>query len=438
MFDLNPRKWPAETVYMTIAAITTLCFGLVFTVSGLYYVQTVKLSPLELVLVGTALELSIFVFEIPTGVVADVFSRRLSVCIGYGLIGLGFALQAVVPSFAAVLGAQVLWGVGHTFTSGALQAWLSDEIGAMSAARAFLRAVRLERAVSFVSIPLSIMLAFAAYQVPMALGGAGFVLLAVLLALTMPETGFAPAPREHRGSWAQVRGTFLDGVRVVRSSPTVITILLISVVFGAASESFDRLWQAHLLSFQFPTVPFVVSLGAPRVQLVWFGLIDLAVSLVALVMAGVASRRLEKPEFGTPEFEGSSRTATARMLLVLNAALIACLLVFALAPAFGLVLAGYMGARAIRTLIDPLSMAWLNARLESGSRATVLSINGQADAVGQVAGGPVIGWLGNASLRLALAVGALILTPALALYARALRQDAPALEVKASEVNLLE
>ena len=48
------------------------------------------LAPYQLVLVGTAVELSIFLFEIPTGVVADVFSRRLSIIIGYFLMGIGF------------------------------------------------------------------------------------------------------------------------------------------------------------------------------------------------------------------------------------------------------------------------------------------------------------------------------------------------------------
>jgi MFS family permease len=98
-------------------------------------------------------------------------------------------------------------------------------------------------------------------------------------------------------------------------------------------------------------------------------------------------------------------------------------LVFALAPSFALTLLGYLGARAARTVIGPLSNIWLNTQLESNTRATVLSMNGQADAVGQIAGGPIVGWLGNSSLRLALAVGAGLLSPALGLYARSLRTD---------------
>jgi len=51
-------------------------------------------------------------------------------------------------------------------------------------------------------------------------------------------------------------------------------------------------------------------------------------------------------------------------------------------------------------------------------------MSGQADAVGQTAGGPVLGAIGNAwGIPAALVAGAVVLTPALALYGRALRHD---------------
>jgi len=92
---------------------------LVFTVNLLYLATVVGLSPLQLVLVGTVLEATCFLFEVPTGIVADLYSRRLSIIIGFLLIGAGFILEGSVPTFAAVLATQVLWGIGYTFTSGA-------------------------------------------------------------------------------------------------------------------------------------------------------------------------------------------------------------------------------------------------------------------------------------------------------------------------------
>ncbi len=102
---------------------------MVFTASAVYQVTVAELTPLQLVLVGTALELTVFVFEIPTGVVADVFSRKLSIVVGFLLIGTGFSLEGSFPIFAIILLGQLVWGIGYTFTSGATQAWISDEIG---------------------------------------------------------------------------------------------------------------------------------------------------------------------------------------------------------------------------------------------------------------------------------------------------------------------
>jgi DHA3 family tetracycline resistance protein-like MFS transporter len=80
----------------------------------------------------------------------------------------------------------------------------------------------------------------------------------------------------------------------------------------------------------------------------------------------------------------------------------------------------------------PLFVTWLNRNIDDSSvRATVLSISEQADAVGQWGGGPAIGAIGSlVSLRAALLVGAAVLSPAVALYGRALRHggDEPELE----------
>src|SRR6476469_9881087 len=99
------------------------CLSTIFTLAAVYRLQTVGLDPLQLVLVGTVLEASCFVFEIPTGVVADTFSRRLSVIIGVVLLGGGELIEGAIPAFAAVLLAQVVAGLGYTFLSGATEAW---------------------------------------------------------------------------------------------------------------------------------------------------------------------------------------------------------------------------------------------------------------------------------------------------------------------------
>ena len=74
-------------VYLVLMAGQAVCFSLFFTVQLIYQVTVVDLNPFQMVLVGTVLEATCFLFEVPTGLVADVYSRRLSILIGVALIG---------------------------------------------------------------------------------------------------------------------------------------------------------------------------------------------------------------------------------------------------------------------------------------------------------------------------------------------------------------
>ncbi len=133
------KRLPAYPLSVGMSAVEGLAVATVITTSLVYQVETVGLNALQLVLVGTVLEATVFVFELPTGVVADVYSRRLSVVIGLALTGAGFLLAGSIPLFGALLAAQVVGGLGVTFGSGARTAWLADEIGAQRLPRALLR-----------------------------------------------------------------------------------------------------------------------------------------------------------------------------------------------------------------------------------------------------------------------------------------------------------
>ncbi|NJC98707.1 MAG: MFS transporter, partial [Anaerolineae bacterium] len=92
-------KLNARTVYIFIEFSASVFFAMMFTVTSLYEATVAGLTPVQLILVGTTLEISAFVFEVPTGIVADVYSRRSSIIIGYILMGLGFLIEGLFPSF---------------------------------------------------------------------------------------------------------------------------------------------------------------------------------------------------------------------------------------------------------------------------------------------------------------------------------------------------
>ena len=190
MIRLNKKQSP-EAIFLQYSVFTTTFMTMVFTVNLIYFVTVLELDPLQMVLVGTTLELSIFLFEIPTGVVADTISRRTSIIIGVFLIGIGFVVQATFQSFVFILIAQVIWGLGYTFTSGATQAWITDEIGEDQAGSAFLHAAQLEQVGALIAIGLSVLFSSIwGMRIPMLLGGLFFWMLGFYLLIWMPENAY--------------------------------------------------------------------------------------------------------------------------------------------------------------------------------------------------------------------------------------------------------
>lgn len=394
------------TIYLILELSASLFFSLIFTVSQLYYVTIAELSPLQLVLVGTILEATVFLFEIPTGVLADVKSRRLSVIIGYALMGVGFVVEGSFPFFGPIAVAQVLWGFGYTFTSGATQAWIADELGEERAGQAYLRGAQAARAGALVAIPFSVALGTLNLRLPIVLGGILMILLAAFLVLAMTEEGFTPTPPGERSTWGLTIKTVRDARYLVRRQPTLLVLLIISLFYGLYSEGFDRLWTPHLLqSFQMPWQASVQPV-------VWFGLIQAVLLLISLAATEVVRRHVD-----------TQRPFPLARMLMLDAALIVLTLVgFGLARTFWFALALYWLLGALRNVADPLHTAWLNLNIDDPQvRATLFSVSGQANAIGQIAGGPGVGAIGNTSIRAALVTSALLLSPVPPLYALAIR-----------------
>ena len=218
------RRLSPITVYLVLEFAAALFFSLIFTVNLIYHVTVVGLSPLQLVLVGTILEATAFAFEIPTGILADVKSRKLSIIIGYLLTGVAFVVEGSFATFAAVALSQVIWGIGYTFTSGATQAWIADEVGEDRVGPAFMRGSQAARAGGLLAIPLSVVVGIINVRLPIVIGGLLFLALAGFLALAMGEEGFRPAPPGERSTWRMMAGTVGDARRLVARQPVLLAL----------------------------------------------------------------------------------------------------------------------------------------------------------------------------------------------------------------------
>ena len=397
----------AYRVYLTIEGCFSLFFFMIATVNMVYQVEVAKLNPLQLVLVGTVLETACFLCQVPTGIFADVYSRRLSIIIGVFLTGAGLILQGSFPRFDIILLSQIGWGVGSTFINGAEEAWIAEEVGEENVGKVFLRGAQVSQIGALIGAAISVALASISLNLPIVLGGGLIVLLGVYLLLFMPEHSFHGSARTttaERPSWKTIGKTVFESGRMVRGSPLLITLLCIAAFYGMASEGFDRLWVAHLLlDITLPTL-------GPLNPVVWFGIIRGGVMILSIIAAEAIRRFIDT----------SKHKTVSRLLLIINTLQITSMVIFGLAGNFALALAAYWSTSMLRQVNDPIYTAWLAQNIDAKVRATVISLSGQLDAIGQIAGGPVIGVIGTLiSIRAALVSTAALLSPTLLLFVRA-------------------
>src|SRR5256885_500573 len=279
-------RLPATTVYYGLEFFLSMPTWVVMAV---YLVRELHLSPLQLVLMGTAMEASVFLFEIPTGVVADTYSRRLSLIIGFLGMGAAWIAVGLVSQPWIVILLWAVWGISYTFTSGAYEAWITDEVGAENLGPLFLRGRKLGYLGAVSGLALQVGVGTQSLRAGVIVGGAFTILCGLVCILVMPETGFRRKPRSERASAvSQLRTQALSGARFAWATPIVLLLIGVELFMGTSSEAFDRLKEAH----------FLRDVGLPAVgnldPVVWFGIFWLAGMVLNIAAIGSLIRRVER------------------------------------------------------------------------------------------------------------------------------------------------
>lgn len=394
-------------IYLALEGGTSFMLGISYATIMVYWVTAGQLNPLQLLLLGTALEVSYFLLQLPTGILADLVSRRLCVLAGLFICGLAMIMGGLSPSFANLLGAQAVLGLGAALSNGAQEAWIADELGGDDQLTGvYLRATQLGLIATVAGSLLSGVIALAGLNAPLLCGGSLLCLFAVVLAFVMPERNFRPPPRGAlaAGSVASRAARLLAGQarsarRAIAAVPGLLLLFGMTLFVGAWSESFDRLWGAFLLrDIRFP------HFGGLQ-PAIWFSLFACAAAVLALGSTELARRRTERL--------GPDSVVSAMLAVTLLIA--AAVVGMATAHAFAVVVAAYLVVSVLRPVLSPLLSGWLVGRIPPDVRATVLSAQEMFDSAGQIAGGPVFGVIGTlASIRVALLAGAAALGPAAA------------------------
>ena len=360
-----------------------------FVVVSVWWVVDADLEPLQLVLLGTALEVSVLAGEVPTGVVADTFSRKWSIVISQIVMAAGIILSGLTISFVPLLISQVLWGFGWTFTSGADIAWITDEMDLDG------RRHEVDRLIATAAkwrlyggvlgmVGFGLVGWLAGVDAGIIAAGCTFLLLAVFVAVTFPERGFTRSESDHFATSMKI---LRAGLSLAGRDRQILLVLTATMLFNSGAEAIDRLFARHL-----------VDLGLPSDldPVVWIGALTIVGSLAGVLALKWVETRITG--------DGAPRRlyVGAVALAVLGTA------VMAAAPEVYTGLVGTFVTRGVAWSVIPVvATTWVNQRATSDVRATVQSFLGQAESVGEIGGGIALGSLAQAAgVPLAFSVSA--------------------------------
>src|SRR5215203_4211917 len=128
MNDLARR---IQRTYLTLLLGNTLAASFIWGINTLFLLDA-GLSNLEAFAANAFFTAGMVLFEVPTGVVADTWGRRVSYLLGAATLLLSTLLYLAMWQTHAQLWAwalaSALLGLGFTFFSGATEAWLADAL----------------------------------------------------------------------------------------------------------------------------------------------------------------------------------------------------------------------------------------------------------------------------------------------------------------------
>jgi DHA3 family tetracycline resistance protein-like MFS transporter len=201
---------------------------------------------------------------------------------------------------------------------------------------------------------------------------------------------------------------FKKGFAAVRSRPMLLSVLGIGFIYGLYSEGWDRLWVKYLVdNFTLPSI-----LGMNEVA--FFGFLRAGGMVLSILVTQQVAKRLD----------ANHAPSIARAMLWITVLLSAAIFTFAFSKMLAISILAVMLVSLTRNVMEPLYTAWINQRLDSDTRATVISMSGQVDAIGQITSGPVAALISLSSVRAAITMASLLLAPAIPLIARANRLHA--------------
>jgi len=407
---LPPAARRVQRSYLTLLLGNTLAASFIWGINTLFLLDA-GLSNFEAFAANAFYTVGMVVFEIPTGVIADSVGRRASYLLGTLTLTATTVLYWLLwlwsAPFWAWAAVSMLLGLGFTFFSGAVEAWLVDALRA-SGYRGPLEPVFSQGlivsgvAMLFGSIAGGVIAEVTDLGVPFLLRAAVLLTMLVVAFRVMHDIGFTPDRSER--PVAAVRTLFRSSIHNGLGNAPVRFIMLAAPFTAGISFYVFYALQPYLLHLWGDEEAYsIAGLAAAIVA---------GSQIVGGLLAPLVRRLFRK------------RTST---ILLGGAAGAALLLSLGLTRHFWVALLLLTAWGVVSASAGPVRQAYLNDLIPSRQRATVLSFDSLMGNAGGVVVQPPLGRIADVSgYPLSLVVAGAIQALALPFLVLSRRQNAPA------------
>jgi MFS family permease len=412
-----------QRTYLGLLFGNTLAASLIWGINTIFLLDA-GLTNLEAFAANAFFTAGMVIFEVPTGIVADTVGRRASYLLGTVTLAASTLLYVLLWEIEAAFWlwavVSMLLGLGFTFFSGAVEAWLVDALDATGYTGPLEAVFGRGQVVSGTAM-LSGALAggfvaqHAGVGVPFVLRGAILLVTFAVAFRLMRDVGFTP--RRGARPLTEMRSIASASVEHGWRVPAVKWLMVEALITGGVGIYSFYALQPYLLELYGDPDAYQIA-----------GLVA-AIVAGAQILDGLVAARIGQL-FGR-------RTSALLATAALTTATIAAI---GVAESFAGVLGLTLAWGLLFAATMPIRQAYLNALIPSRERATILSFDSLMSSTGGVWGQPVLGraadvWGYGPSYLLAAGISVLALPflalsrrhePATDMPARASAQPAPA------------
>lgn len=336
------------------------------------YLLSQRLTPVEIGILFSIRQITIMIFEYPTGLIADRFGRKRSLLVSYGLMAFLLPLWAVFVSFPHLILLSLLWGVAYTFQSGAKDAQMirqldlaDNEPGRTST---FAHISQFGNLGAVVGGAIAIVLAVTALRW-LWFGSALLYLALFLLALLFLDDAAGGSPDTKNRPRAALLPSALKNLHFVWRVQPIRYLIILSFVLSTVASAFTLIYPLIFkLQFHFPDYAF--------------GALGIASALIGIAGIGMTKR-------------AALRVGHHQLLRSLSYCLILALFLFGLSGITPLLLVAFFAIGMILHGWTPVYQSLLNRYLPESSRAGLLSLVSSVGLAGMALGGLVGGYLSS-------------------------------------------